>query len=185
MHISSIETGCNRCGLKVTAKFAWSNPRPLDTVTASVFASDKTLVSSVSSGRREGIDVCVPLGIALVEMFEDSRTFLFVEVSRVGARQPSIEQVLDSVLDARAAWRFRQSSTSNSFRRSSSCFATFFTSACSSVLNSGAGRVRMSKTTSSSSVMCSRTWRSCSSVRVRLNVTRLLNSSSMFRLPAL
>jgi hypothetical protein len=51
--------------------------------------------------------------------------------------------------------------------------------------NSGAGRVRMSKITSSSSLMFSRTWRSCSSFRLFESFSSSSNSSSMLRLPAL
>ena len=58
-----------------------------------------------------------------------------------------------------------QLSTSSCLSRVSSARFTFLTSVRSSVLSSGAGRMRMSKTTRSSSVMLSRTWRCCSSDR--------------------
>jgi len=90
-----------------------------------------------------------------------------------------------SVSFARACCFCRQFSTSSALRRTSKSWATFFTSARSSPDSSGAGRVRISKMTSSSSLMFSRTWRSCSSSRLLENFTSSSNNSSMLRLPAL
>jgi hypothetical protein len=61
---------------------------------------------------------------------------------------------------------WRQFKTSNFLSRSNSSRATFFTSVRSSAVSSGAGRVRVSKITSSSSLTFSRTCCCCSSVRL-------------------
>ena len=79
-------------------------------------------------------------------MVEYGGTLLPIEVRRVGARQTCVERVFDGELDLRTALDFcRQFSASNALSRFSRSRATFFTSARSSALNSGAGRVRMSK----------------------------------------
>ena len=79
----------------------------------------------------------------------------------------------------------RQFSTRSCFNFPNSFLATFLTSARSSVLSPGVGRVRMSNTTSSYSERHSLTWRSCSSFKLRLSAKSSLKSSSMFRLPTL
>ena len=85
----------------------------------------------------------------------------------------------------RAADFCRQLSTSRSFSRSSNSRATFLTSARSSGLSSGAGRVRMSKMTK---LLLGHVLADVPLLlfdKLRLSFSNSSNSSSMLRLPAL
>jgi len=91
-------------------------------------------------------------GVNLENMLEDGGNFVLVELRRVGLRETFVQGVLNGEANLRTRLRLLTPIQDNDgCELGEKVLATFLTSSRSSRVSSGPGRVRMSKTVSSSS----------------------------------
>jgi len=115
-------------------------------VTTGAFPRDDRLAAHSMASARCGVDTVTLTRVALIDVLEDGRALLLVEVGRVDSRQAGVQHVLDGKSElspGRGLLAPVQDEQLLEPGRSSR--TTFFTSRRSPALKSGAGRVRMSK----------------------------------------